>query len=76
MMSTACLLTRSVGKTLAITTTLALLALAYTGPAFALEATIGDRPVTCERSQGAPSHMSFRCRHAQSREPCRRASSS
>lgn len=68
MMSTACLLTRSVGKKLAITATLALIALAYTGPAFALEATIGPSPVTCSAGEsravsyaevvpGLPAHM-------------------
>lgn len=71
MMSTACLLTRSVTKKLAITTMLALFALAYTGPAFALEATIGDHPVTCSAGEsravsyaevvpGLPAHMRAR----------------
>lgn len=46
MMSTACLLTPSVAKRLAITT-LAVLALACTGSVLAMEATIGDHAVIC-----------------------------
>ena len=46
-MSTADSLTPSLTRKLVITTTLALLALAYTRPVRSLEQGIGDRPVAC-----------------------------